>query len=174
MQYILLILIAICCFYFDSLLSLYNPFHIGGMDIYIVPHLLFMYVLVVAIYKDSKTAYIIAFLAGIFNDLYYSTVYGIYTFIFVFTVFIMTFMFRMFYRHIKTMLIIIIFLTFILDVYTYSMFRLVDLHHTSLMTFVWSKAVPSLILNALLLVILFPWIIKLLNVVKRISFNKEH
>lgn len=153
-------LIGIVLFYIDTVIGLVIPMQIGDKDIVFVPHLMLMYLLLICVYRSFGVAMILAAVFGIVTDLYFGSFYGLYLFGFILFVVIMDFFFKTFYRD-NTMLFITVWLsTIFLEIYVAIIYSILGLIAFNFIDFIIFRLIPTLILNFILLVILYPIITK--------------
>ncbi|SUM75015.1 rod shape-determining protein MreD [Staphylococcus saprophyticus] len=153
-------LIGIVLFYIDTVIGLVIPMQIGDKDIVFVPHLMLMYLLLICVYRSFGVAMILAAVFGIVTDLYFGSFYGLYLFGFILFVVIMDFFFKTFYRD-NTMLFITVWLsTIFLEIYVAIIYSILGLIAFNFIDFIVFRLIPTLILNFILLVILYPIITK--------------
>ncbi|MDW4088401.1 rod shape-determining protein MreD [Staphylococcus saprophyticus] len=153
-------LIGIVLFYIDTVIGLVIPMQIGDKDIVFVPHLTLMYLLLICVYRSFGVAMILATVFGIVTDLYFGSFYGLYLFGFILFVVIMDFFFKTFYRD-NTMLFITVWLsTIFLEIYVAIIYSILGLIAFNFIDFIVFRLIPTLILNFILLVILYPIITK--------------
>lgn len=153
-------LIGIVLFYIDTVIGLVIPMQIGDKDIVFVPHLTLMYLLLICVYRSFGVAMILAAVFGIVTDLYFGSFYGLYLFGFILFVVIMDFFFKTFYRD-NTMLFITVWLsTIFLEIYVAIIYSILGLIAFYFIDFIVFRLIPTLILNFILLVILYPIITK--------------
>ncbi|MFQ3781768.1 rod shape-determining protein MreD [Staphylococcus saprophyticus] len=153
-------LIGIVLFYIDTVIGLVIPMQIGDKDIVFVPHLTLMYLLLICVYRSFGVAMILAAVFGIVTDLYFGSFYGLYLFGFILFVVIMDFFFKTFYRD-NTMLFITVWLsTIFLEIYVAIIYSILGLIAFNFIDFIVFRLIPTLILNFILLMILYPIITK--------------
>lgn len=153
-------LIGIVLFYIDTVIGLVIPMQIGDKDIVFVPHLTLMYLLLICVYRSFGVAMILAAVFGMVTDLYFGSFYGLYLFGFILFVVIMDFFFKTFYRD-NTMLFITVWLsTIFLEIYVAIIYSILGLIAFNFIDFIVFRLIPTLILNFILLVILYPIITK--------------
>ncbi|MDW3899203.1 rod shape-determining protein MreD [Staphylococcus saprophyticus] len=153
-------LIGIVLFYIDTVIGLVIPMQIGDKNIVFVPHLTLMYLLLICVYRSFGVAMILAAVFGIVTDLYFGSFYGLYLFGFILFVVIMDFFFKTFYRD-NTMLFITVWLsTIFLEIYVAIIYSILGLIAFNFIDFIVFRLIPTLILNFILLVILYPIITK--------------
>jgi len=134
--------------------------HIGDKTIIFVPHLTFMYLLLISVYRNFGVALILAIVLGIANDLYFGSFYGLYLFGYILFVVIMDFFFKTFYRDHTMLFIIVLLSTVFLEIYVAIIYGTLGLIEFNFIDFVLFRVVPTFILNLILLTILYPIISK--------------
>lgn len=153
-------LIGVVLFYIDTAIGLVIPMHIGDKTIIFVPHLTFMYLLLISVYRNFGVALILAIVLGIANDLYFGSFYGLYLFGYILFVVIMDFFFKTFYRDHTMLFIIVLLSTVFLEIYVAIIYGTLGLIEFNFIDFVLFRVVPTFILNLILLTILYPIISK--------------
>ncbi|BBK28021.1 rod shape-determining protein MreD [Staphylococcus arlettae] len=149
-------LIGVVLFYIDTIVGLLIPMQIGSKAIIFVPHLTLMYILIVCIYRSFGVALVLAIVFGLVSDLYFGAFYGLYLFGYILLVVVMDFFFKVFYRDKEMLFIIIIVNTIAIEIYAAIMYGAIGLIQFDLIDFLAFRLVPTLILNIVLLIILFP------------------
>ncbi|MCG7338520.1 rod shape-determining protein MreD [Staphylococcus sp. ACRSN] len=159
-------LIGIVLFYIDTIIGLVIPMQIGHKEIIFVPHLTLMYILIISVYRSFNVAIILAIILGLITDLYFGSFYGLYLFGYILLVVLMDFFFKSFYRD-KAMLFVATWLAvLVLETYVAIIYGTLGLIHFNLLDFLLFRIIPTLILNFLLLLIVFPFITKFLRKVQ--------
>ncbi|SCS27820.1 rod shape-determining protein MreD [Staphylococcus caeli] len=153
-------LIGVVLFYIDTAIGLVIPMHIGDKTIIFVPHLTFMYLLLISVYRNFGVALILAIVLGIATDLYFGSFYGLYLFGYILFVVIMDFFFKTFYRDHTMLFIIVLLSTVFLEIYVAIIYGTLGLIEFNFIDFVLFRVVPTFILNLILLTILYPIISK--------------
>ncbi len=155
MKSIYYVLIGLLMFYLDTLLTFSSPITIGHFSFILVPHLSFLFLMIIAIYKNTSTALILGVLLGIMQDLYFGQVYGVYLFGYIVSILIADKFLKVFFRD-HTMLYGMILLGVIfLEIFVmviYSLLGLIDLNMFGFLVF---RILPTLILNSLLLIFMY-------------------
>lgn len=156
-------LIALVLFYIDSLINSIWPVTIMGTAYFFKSHLLLMYLLIITVYKNPKIALILGVLFGAISDVYFGTIYGIYLFGFIISILLMDQLFKVFYKDIKMMIVLFLGFIFIFENFYYIVFALLGIAHINYLMFLWTHVIPSLLINMILIVLVFPIILKLLD-----------
>lgn len=163
MQLVIMPLIALVLFYIDSLINSIWPVTIFNVDYYFKSHLLFMYLLIITVYKNPKVALILGVLFGIISDIYFGTIYGIYLFGFIIAILLMNQLFKVFYKDLKMMIVLFLGFIFLFENFYYIVFAILGIAHINYFLFLWTHVLPSLLINFILILVVFPFILKLLD-----------
>ncbi|RIP34140.1 rod shape-determining protein MreD [Staphylococcus gallinarum] len=159
-------LIGIVLFYIDTVIGLIIPMQIGQKDIIFVPHLTLMYLLILCVYRSFNVAMILGAVLGLITDIYFGSFYGLYLFGYILLVLLMDFFFRSFYRD-KLMQFLATWVSvLVLEIYVAIIYAILGLIHFNLVDFILFRILPTLVLNFLLLLIVFPLITKFLRKVQ--------
>lgn len=163
MQILLLPLVALLLFYFDTIINYFLPLHVFNVDFYWVSHLVLVYLLILTVYKNANIAMIIGVLFGIISDVYLGTVYGVYTFGYIILIFLMDQLFKVFYKDIKMM--IVLFLSFIalFEHFEYIVFHILGFTQMNYFVFIFTYVIPSICVNLLMILLVFPLVLKFLD-----------
>ncbi len=78
--YTVLFLIGILLFYIDTAIGLLIPMHIGKFELVFVPHLTFMYILMMVVYRGFGVSLLLSIFLGVMTDVYFGSIYGVYLF----------------------------------------------------------------------------------------------
>lgn len=156
-------LIGVLLFYLDSLLTRISPVHLFNETFFIVPRLTFLYLLIIAVYKNPKVAIILAIVTGIFTDIYFGGIYGIYTFGYALFVVMMDKLFKVFYRDILMMVILLVFSVVLLQIWVMAFYGILGFISIDLGNLILFRLIPTIIFNFICLVIIFPFVLKLLE-----------
>lgn len=125
----------------------------------IVPHWIFVFLILVALFYDTdETAFAIIYgvIFGLLTDIVYTDILGVYMFIYPLAIYLMNFLKRIFQTNllitfIVTMIGLTIVESFILFVYTF--IGEINVHYQ---LFVVERLVPTLIANLIFLLIMYP------------------
>ena len=162
MRFYVIPLIGVLLFYLDSLLTRLSPLHLFNETFIIVPRLTFLYLLIIAVYKNPKVAIILAIVTGIFTDIYYGGIYGVYTFGYAIFVIMMDKLFKVFYRDILMMVILLISSVVLLEIWVMVLWVL-GIASINIGQIILFRLIPTVIFNLICLIIIFPFVLKLLE-----------
>ena len=143
---------ALLCFYLDTLLTFLSPIAIGHVKFILVPHLVFLFLILITVYRNTSTALVLGTLLGIVQDLYFGQIYGLYLFGYLLSILIADKFLKVFYRdHVMVYWMILLGIVFleIFVVVLYHVLGLIDFH---VIPFVTLRLLPTLFLNGLLLI----------------------
>lgn len=69
-------LIGILLFYIDTAIGLLIPMHIGKFELVFVPHLTFMYILMMVVYRGFGVSLLLSIFLGVMTDVYFGSILG--------------------------------------------------------------------------------------------------
>ncbi|RIO12463.1 rod shape-determining protein MreD [Mammaliicoccus sciuri] len=163
MRFYVIPLIGVLLFYLDSLLTRLSPLTLFNETFIIVPRLTFLYLLIIAVYKNPKVAIILAIVTGIFTDIYYGGIYGVYTFGYVIFVIMMDKLFKVFYRDILMMVILLISSVVLLEIWVMVFYGFLGIASINIGSIILFRLIPTVVFNLICLIIIFPFVLKLLE-----------
>lgn len=163
MRFYVIPLIGVLLFYLDSLLTRLSPLTLFNETFIIVPRLTFLYLLIIAVYKNPKVAIILAIVTGIFTDIYYGGIYGVYTFGYATFVIMMDKLFKVFYRDILMMVILLISSVVLLEIWVMVFYGFLGIVSINIGQIILFRLIPTVIFNLICLIIIFPFVLKLLE-----------
>ncbi|RIN87287.1 rod shape-determining protein MreD [Mammaliicoccus sciuri] len=163
MRFYVIPLIGVLLFYLDSLLTRLSPLTLFNETFIIVPRLTFLYILIIAVYKNPKVAIILAIVTGIFTDIYYGGIYGVYTFGYAIFVIMMDKLFKVFYRDILMMVILLISSVVLLEIWVMVFYGFLGIASINIGSIILFRLIPTVVFNLICLIIIFPFVLKLLE-----------
>ena len=163
MRFYVIPLIGVLLFYLDSLLTRLSPLTLYNETFIIVPRLTFLYLLIIAVYKNPKVAIILAIVTGIFTDIYYGGIYGVYTFGYAIFVIMMDKLFKVFYRDILMMVILLISSVVLLEIWVMVFYGFLGIASINIGSIILFRLIPTVVFNLICLIIIFPFVLKLLE-----------
>ncbi|UXV33423.1 rod shape-determining protein MreD [Mammaliicoccus sciuri] len=163
MRFYVIPLIGVLLFYLDSLLTRLSPLTLFNESFIIVPRLTFLYLLIIAVYKNPKVAIILAIVTGIFTDIYYGGIYGVYTFGYAIFVIMMDKLFKVFYRDILMMVILLISSVVLLEIWVMVFYGFLGIVSINIGSIILFRLIPTVVFNLICLIIIFPFVLKLLE-----------
>src|SRR5699024_12316847 len=99
--------------YFDFVIVEFSPVLFSGLEVYFVPSLLLMYVLLISIYVSPSMSAFIGIVTGLMLYVYTGSVYCVHAFGMVAFIAFMHTAFRVFYKDFVAMAFVILLLTFL-------------------------------------------------------------
>ncbi|RIN96278.1 rod shape-determining protein MreD [Mammaliicoccus sciuri] len=163
MRFYVIPLIGVLLFYLDSLLTRLSPLTLFNETFIIVPRLTFLYLLIIAVYKNPKVAIILAIVTGIYTDIYYGGIYGVYTFGYAIFVIMMDKLFKVFYRDILMMVILLISSVVLLEIWVMVFYGFLGIASINIGSIILFRLIPTVVFNLICLIIIFPFVLKLLE-----------
>ena len=146
-------LIGILLFYIDTAIGLLIPMHIGKFELVFVPHLTFMYILMMVVYRGFGVSLLLSIFLGVMTDVYFGSIYGVYLFGYILFLALIDRFFKIF----------ILASTLLLEVYVALIYGMLGFIQFDIIHFVVFRLLPTLIMNFVLLIMLYPLIIKFLK-----------
>ncbi|MDO5374584.1 MAG: rod shape-determining protein MreD [Staphylococcus rostri] len=146
---------ALLCFYLDTLLTFMSPIAIGHIKFILVPHLVFLYLILITVYRNTSTALVLGILVGIIQDLYFGQIYGLYLFGYLLSILIADKFLKVFFRdHVMVYWMILLGIVF-LEIFVVAVYSVLGLIDFQIIPFITLRLLPTLFLNALLLIVIY-------------------
>ena len=163
MRFYIIPLIGVILFYLDIILTRLSPINVFNETFIVVPRLTFLYLLIIAVYKNPKVAIILAIVTGIFTDIYFGGIYGVYTFGYTIFVIMMDKLFKVFYRDILMMVILLICSVVLLEIWVMIFYGFLGIASINIIQIILFRFIPTVFFNLICLIIIFPFVLKLLE-----------
>ncbi len=163
MRFYVIPLIGVILFYLDIILTRLSPINVFNEIFIVVPRLTFLYLLIIAVYKNPKVAIILAIVTGIFTDIYFGGIYGVYTFGYTIFVIMMDKLFKVFYRDILMMVILLICSVVLLEIWVMIFYGFLGIASINIIQIILFRFIPTVFFNLICLIIIFPFVLKLLE-----------
>ncbi|MEB7806623.1 rod shape-determining protein MreD [Mammaliicoccus fleurettii] len=163
MRFYVIPLIGVILFYLDIILTRLSPINVFNETFIVVPRLTFLYLLIIAVYKNPKVAIILAIVTGIFTDIYFGGIYGVYTFGYTIFVIMMDKLFKVFYRDILMMVILLICSVVFLEIWVMIFYGFLGIASINIIQIILFRFIPTVFFNLICLIIIFPFVLKLLE-----------
>jgi len=149
----LLPLLFLFLFMLESIFVQYVPPEVFGKNYILVPHFLFAGILFLTIYAGRKHGIIYAAIFGLLFDIVWIEIIGIYLFLFPFIAYLIAKIMHV----LQTNIIVAFFVSLLgiamLEIGVYEMDFLIHLTNLEFMTFMKMRFIPSLLLNAIFIII---------------------
>lgn len=149
MKAIAMFVVAFIAMYIDMSFANFSPVHLFGLDVYFVPRVLLIFVLLVSIYISQRMGIFIAGVSGLMLDIYIGSIYGIHTFGLIASVVFMHAAFRVFYKDFIALAFVVLVLSFLYDLYVYVIYRVLAITTMPVFDYLALRATPSLLVNAI-------------------------
>ncbi|UXR70502.1 MULTISPECIES: rod shape-determining protein MreD [unclassified Staphylococcus] len=152
---ILYVVGALLCFYVDTLLTFISPIQIGQLKFIIVPHVVFLFLILLTVYRNTSTALILGILLGIMQDVYFGQIYGLYLFGYLISILIADKFLKPFYRdHAMVYCMILLGLVF-LELFVATVYSILGFISFQLVQVFLLRLLPTIFLNAILLIFIY-------------------
>jgi len=149
----LLPLLFLFLFILESLFVQYVPTDLLGENKIIAPHFLFAALLFLTIFVSRKQGIIYAAIFGLLFDIVYIEIIGIYLFLFPFIAYLVSKILNILQNNFMVAILITIVGIALLEVGVYEMDHLIHVTDMDFMSFLHLRFYPTLILNALFVII---------------------
>ncbi|EKN65853.1 rod shape-determining protein MreD [Neobacillus bataviensis LMG 21833] len=153
MRKFLLPLLFVFLFILESLFVQLVPADLFGHNRIIVPHFLFTGLLFLTIYVGKKQGLIYGAIFGLLFDVVYIEIIGIYLFLYPFICYLVSKIMHIMQTNIVIAFLVSIFGIALLEVGVYEMDHLIHVTTLDFMSFIHLRFYPTLILNAIFIVI---------------------
>ena len=153
MKKFLLPLLFLFLFILESLFVQYVPTDLLGENKIIAPHFLFAALLFLTIFVSRKQGIIYAAIFGLLFDIVYIEIIGIYLFLFPFIAYLVSKILNILQNNFMVAILITIVGIALLEVGVYEMDHLIHVTDMDFMSFLHLRFYPTLILNALFVII---------------------
>lgn len=131
-----------------------------GAEFLIVPRFAFLIVIFVAIFFGRTTGTIYGLILGLFQDVVYTHILGIYIFSMGLIAYLLGFPFKIFQRNLILLIITAVFGTILLDYLVYGIHTAVGTTDLAHERFLRERLFPSLLVNSTFLIIFAPFLRK--------------
>ncbi len=155
----LIVLIAVLLFFLEPVFSLFSPISYGGELYTLVPRFVIVYLIFIAIYYNRRRAIICGIVFGLLYDMFYIDIIGLYAFLYPLICYIAAVLIRYVYRHILTVMLLTLVLIALLEMLSYGFASVIGLTTIGLDEFMTSRLVPTMVANAVF-VVMFDWLMK--------------
>ncbi|UTH13066.1 rod shape-determining protein MreD [Macrococcus equipercicus] len=163
MQFVIIPLIALLLFYLDTLINTMMPVMLFGHNFYFTSHLVLLYLLMLTVYKNPTVALILGAFFGLLSDVYLGTIYGLYTFSYIVFIIMMNQLFKVFYKDIEVMIGLLFIFVLLFESVFYVMAIILSGTTMNVFEFLIRHGLPSSLINLLLIVLIFPLVLKTLE-----------
>lgn len=144
-----------------------------GSEFLVVPRFAFLVVIFGAIFLGRTTGTIYGLLLGLFQDVIYTHILGIYIFSMGLTVYLLGFSYKVFQKNLFLLIITAIFGIILLDYLVYGIHTMVGITDLAHDRFLRERLFPSLLVNSTFLIIIAPFLRKLLVFLQKMEDSEE-
>ncbi|ORN97494.1 rod shape-determining protein MreD [Staphylococcus aureus] len=124
----------------------------------------YLYKIVKYLSKNNTVyALLLSIFLGVMTDVYFGSIYGVYLFGYILFLALIDRFFKIFYKDHSMLFIIILASTLLLEVYVALIYGMLGFIQFDIIHFVVFRLLPTLIMNFVLLIMLYPLIIKFLK-----------
>jgi len=158
MKRLVLVLILFSLLVIEGIAIDLLPLRLLETEILIVPHWLFMFLIVVAIFFDkSHTFYAVAYsiVFGILIDIVYADILGVYMFVYAVSVYIAQMLKRLFITNFLVSCIIAMVTISLVEIQIYIVYSFVGTIDLSFMFFMTHRLLPTVVANLLFFLLVY-------------------
>ncbi|UXU60592.1 rod shape-determining protein MreD [Staphylococcus agnetis] len=149
------LIVAIICFYLDTVLTMISPIKIFGIQFIMVPRLTLIFLLLMTFYRNVYSALILGMFLGLMTDLYFGEIYGVYLIAYLILILFVEKFFSLFYRDHAVVFLVILVSVIVLDIFVAFLYHLVGLIDFNILDYLLFRAPLTLLLNAILLIFIY-------------------
>ena len=146
--------VAVLLFLLEPEFAMLSPIEIKGQIYYLVPRFLILYLIFISIYYSRQRAVMYGLFFGVLYDVFYIDIIGLYSVLLPLLCFLAGSIVKIIHQHLVVTTTISVVLVAILEFILYQFFYLIDFTSIPLSDFLRSRLLPTIIANALFLMIL--------------------
>ncbi|GLC88430.1 rod shape-determining protein MreD [Lysinibacillus piscis] len=146
--------VAVLLFLLEPELAMLSPIEIHGDIYYLVPRFLILYLIFISIYYSRQRAVMYGLFFGVLYDVFYIDIIGLYSVLYPLVCFVAGSIVKVIHQHLVVTTSVSVILVAILEFILYQFFYLIDFTTIPLAVFLQSRLLPTIIANALFLMIL--------------------
>lgn len=124
-----------------------------GSNLIVVPRFAFLVVIVVTIFLGRIKGTIYALILGLFQDVIYTHILGVYLFSMGLITYLLGFEYKIFKKNLSLLIITAVFATLLLDYLVYGIHTVVGITQLAHERFVYERLLPSFIVNSLFMIV---------------------
>src|SRR5690625_645723 len=150
------------------------PSFITSQELLIVPHWVFIFLLLINLFYDTNETYhSIAYglLFGLLIDIVYTDLLGVYMFIYPFALYIIHFMKRILQTNFLMSIVILIVSLVVVELSIYFIYLLTGMISSPISFFLLKRLLPTIIANVLFIVPIYVMFVRRLNKWSRVRFD---
>lgn len=128
-----------------------------GLNFLIIPRFAFVIVIVISVFFGRTTGMIYGLILGLFQDVVYTHILGVYIFSMAFITYLLGFSYKIFQKNVFLLIFTAIFGTILLDYLVFGIYSMVGITNLFHERFFYERLLPSLVVNgAFLVIIVYP------------------
>ncbi|WP_335869204.1 rod shape-determining protein MreD [Bacillus sp. 2205SS5-2] len=154
MRRFVLPIVATLIFYSESLFVQLFSSEIFGQHGVVVPHFLLILLLFIGIYKGQKTGFVYAIIFGFLFDFYFTGIIGIYLYLFPIVVYLVSQIMKLFDANVIVTSIVSFLGIILMDFAVFELYSLLQKTSLSHTQFVEWRLLPTMIVNAIALILM--------------------
>lgn len=155
-----------------TVIPLFSPDRFGS-EFLIVPRFAFLIVIFVAIFLGRTRGTIYGLVLGLFQDVIYTHILGVYIFSMGLIAYLLGFSFKIFQKNLFLLIITAIIGTILLDYLVYGIHTMVGITGLAHDLFLRQRLFPSILVNSVFLILFAPLLRKLLVFLQNSDDNEE-
>lgn len=146
--------IAIILFLVEPTFSMISPIRIAENAYIIVPRFLILFLIFMAVYYNRKRAYIYAVFFGLFYDIIYIDVIGLYTGLYLIVCFLAAWCVKYIHQHILIVTILAILLVSLMEFVLFYFYSFTGITTMAMTSFISQRLLPTIGANLIFLLLL--------------------
>ena len=151
--------VAVLLFLIEPVFAMFSPINMFDRVIYLVPHLLFMYLLFLAVYYDRKKSIIYGIIFGLLYDVFYIDIIGLYAVLYPLLCLFISKIVKHIQQSLPVVTVLTVFFVASLEFLVYEFFLLISATSIGMGDFLLLRLVPTIFANLFFLISL-GWIFK--------------
>jgi len=159
MKKVLIIIILLSLLILEGIAMILLPTNIFISDMYIIPHWVFLFILLVNVFFDNEELYFsitLAIVFGLLIDVVYTDLLGVYMFVYPMAIYIVNLIKQFFQANFYIMVVYYLVSFTIIEMMIYIIYSFVDLINITYILFIWDRLIPTIIANFIFLLVLYP------------------
>lgn len=159
MKKVLIIIILLSLLILEGIAMILLPTNIFISDMYIIPHWVFLFILLVNVFFDNEELYFsitLAIVFGLLIDVVYTDLLGVYMFVYPMAIYIVNLIKQFFQANFYITVVYYLVSFTIIEMMIYIIYSFVDLINITYILFIWDRLIPTIIANFIFLLVLYP------------------
>src|SRR5690625_324812 len=159
MKKVLIIIILLSLLILEGIAMVLLPTNIFISDMYIIPHWVFLFILLVNVFFDNEELYFsitLAIVFGLLIDVVYTDLLGVYMFVYPLAIYIVNLIKQFFQANFYITVVYYLVSFTIIEMMIYIIYSFVDLINITYILFIWDRLIPTIIANFIFLLVLYP------------------